>query len=59
MLAGATDIAGTLATNVGAEQIVGAISPYVPWLGGLLVFFLGFYLVRRAMKGASKAKFRV
>lgn len=55
----ATNIATELATNVGASQIVGAITPYIPWLAGLLVFFLGFYIVRKAMKGASKGKFRV
>lgn len=54
-----TNIAGELAQNVGASQIVGAITPYIPWLAGLLVFFLGFYIVRKAMKGASKGKFRV
>lgn len=55
----ATDIATELTSNIGASQIVGAITPYLPWLAGLLVFFLGFYIARKAMKGASKAKFRV
>lgn len=55
----ATDLASTLTTNVGASQIVGAIGPYIPWIAGLLVFFLGFYIARKAMKGASKGKFRV
>lgn len=55
----ATDLASELTSNVGASNIVGAISPYIPWIAGLLVFFLGFYLVRRAMKGASKGKFRI
>ena len=54
-----TNIASDLATSVGASQIVEAIKPYIPWLGGLLVFFLGFYIVRKALKGASKGKFRV
>ena len=54
-----TNIASDLTTSVGASQIVGAITPYIPWLAGLLVFFLGFYIVRKALKGASKGKFRV
>lgn len=31
----------------------------VPLIGGIIVFALGFYIVRRVLKGASKGKFRM
>ena len=31
----------------------------VPLIGGIIVFALGFYIVRRVLKGASKGKFKI
>lgn len=54
----ATDLASSLTTNASAAQIVGGIQPYIPWVAGLLVVFIGIYIARRAMKGTSKLKFK-
>lgn len=31
----------------------------VPLIGGIIVFALGFYIVRKVLKGASKGKFKM
>lgn len=31
----------------------------VPLIGGIIVFALGFYIVRRVLKGAAKGKFKM
>lgn len=48
-----------LTGSVNVADLFGAITPLVPWVGGLIVFSLSIHFVRRSISGASKGKARI
>lgn len=49
----------TLSTTVSSDALWGVFGNTIPYIGVVVLVALGFYLVRRMIKGVSKAKARV
>lgn len=49
----------TLSTTVSSDAMWGVFGQAVPYIGVVVLVALGFYLVRRMIKGASKAKAKI
>lgn len=48
----------SLTTGLSNDALWGAIAPAAPLVIGLVLFALGFYFVRKLIKGAGKGKAR-
>jgi hypothetical protein len=53
---GMSALATSLTTTLSAENLWGVFGEAVPIIGVTVLVALGFYLVRKAIKKASKAK---
>lgn len=49
----------TLATTVNSEALWGVFNTTIPYISVVVLVALGFYLVRRMIKGVSKAKAKI
>lgn len=49
----------SLATTVSSDAMWGVFGQAVPYMGVVILVALGFYFVRRMMKGASKGKAKI
>lgn len=49
----------TLATEVSADALWGVFTSAIPYIGVVVLVGLGFYLIRRMIKGVSKGKARI
>lgn len=49
----------SLTTELTAANLWGAFSGVAPLIGVLVIFSLGFYIVRKLIKGAAKGKVRI
>lgn len=49
----------TLSTTVSSDALWGVFSTAVPYIGIVVLVGLGFYLVRRMIKGVSKGKAKI
>lgn len=56
---GMTAFITSLTTGLSASAMWGAIADAAPLIIGLVLFGLGFYVVRKLIKGASKGKTRI
>lgn len=57
--AGMADIISQLKTELTADKLWGAVTPVAGILGVLILFSIGVYFLRKALRGASKGKARV
>lgn len=53
---GMNTVVTSLTTQLSANNLWGIVGDAVPFIAITVLFALGFYLVRRAVKKASKAK---
>lgn len=49
----------TLASTVTAEALWGVFADAIPYISVVVLVSFGFYLVRRMIKGVSKAKAKI
>lgn len=54
-----TNAVGELATTVSSDALWGVFGNAIPYIGVVVLVSLGFYLIRRMIKGVSKAKAKV
>lgn len=57
--AGMGDIIKELQTELTAQNLWSAVTPVAGILGVLILFSIGVYFLRKALRGASKGKARV
>lgn len=57
MAAFITALTGT--DGISATALWGAVSPIAPFLVIMITFALGYYIIRKAVKGAAKGKVRL
>jgi len=55
---GMSTFISSLTTGLSASALWGAIADAAPLIIGLVLFALGFYVVRKLVKGAGKGKIR-
>lgn len=56
---GMTEFISSLNTGLSATAMWGAIADAAPLIITLVLFALGFYIVRKLVKGAGKGKIRM
>lgn len=49
----------TLSTTVSSDALWGVFGQAVPYIGVVVLVGLGFYLIRRMIKGVSKGKAKI
>lgn len=54
-----TNAVNTLATTVSSDALWGVFAGTVPYIGIVVLVALGFYFIRRMIKGLSKGKAKV
>lgn len=57
MAAFITALTGT--DGISATALWGAVSPIAPFIVIMVLFALGYYIVRKSVKGAAKGKVRL
>lgn len=53
---GASGLATSLGTSVTAAGLFDSVAPFIPFVGGIVLFAFGYRVLRKAIKGASKGK---
>lgn len=53
---GTADLATALGTAVTADGLFGSLTPFIPFVGAIVLFSFGYRVLRKAIKGASKGK---
>ena len=53
---GAQGLASSLGTAVTAGGLFDSVTPFIPFVGGIVLFAFGYRVLRKAIKGASKGK---
>lgn len=53
------NVVNTLATTVTADAMWGVFGDAIPYVSVVVIVSLGFYFVRRMIKGISKAKAKI
>lgn len=56
---GMTNAISTLSATVSSDALWGVFGNCIPYIGVVVLVGLGFYLVRRMIKGVSKGKARI
>lgn len=54
-----TNAISTLSTTVSSDALWGVFGNCIPYIGVVVLVALGFYLVRKMIKGVSKGKARI
>lgn len=54
-----TNAVNTLATTVSSDALWGVFADCVPYIGIVTLVALGFYLIRRMIRGIQKGKAKV
>lgn len=56
---GTQALATALGNAVTADGLFGAITPFIPFVGVLVLFGFGYRVLRRSVGGASKGKAKI
>lgn len=58
-VSGMTNAVSALSTTVSSDALWGVFADAVPYIGVVVLVGLGFYLIRRMIKGVSKGRAKV
>ena len=56
---GLTGFVSTISSGLSGSALWGVIGDIAPFIIGLVLFALGFWLIRRLVKGSAKAKVKM
>lgn len=56
---GTADLATALGSILTADALFGALTAFIPVLGGILIFAFGYRMVRKMISGAGKGKAKI